>query len=367
MSVRLNYSFFPENPVGTPYGEIQLQNPLFSSLAAIRDQGSIGKAAKQLGLSYRHLWGFLKTQEAVFGQALLAGGQGQAARLSAFAERLLWAEKRMLARLIPDAETLANKLDLELSLAVEPDLLLLKAAASHDLLFGILRDRLKRHAGVLLDVDYVGSSQALARLNAGACDIAGIHLPLDDARLCRRGSSIHVGLGRQLRLGEHKLIRLAMREQGLMVAPGNPLGVTSLQNLDRPGVVFVNRPEGTGTRLLLDELLSLDNVSPQAIVGYEVEERTHLSVAARVAAGTATCGFGLAAAAQRFGLGFVPVVVEQYFIVCRKPALDTPPIRALVEVLGSSNFQRLACALPGYRTEGSGEIVSLRRTLPWYK
>lgn len=367
MSIRLNYSFFSEKSPGAPYGEIQLQNPLFEVLAAIRDQGTIGKAATALGFSYRYLWGFLKKQEEDFGHSLLSSRQGQSARLSDFAERLLWAEKKMLARFLPEAESLAANLDRELLLAVEPDLQLLPAFASHDLLFPALRDLLQRQARVLLDVGYVGSARALEKLNDGACLLAGIHLPLDDERLCQRGSVIHQALGRQLRLADHKLIRFAVREQGLMVEAGNPLRLAGLSDLERDGAVFVNRLPGSGTRLLLDELLSLSGISPLRVAGYAVGEPTHLSVAASIAAGNATCGFGLRAAAERFGLGFVPVVSEQYFLVCRKALLDTAATQAVLDVLRSDDFRALAAAIPGYSTPGSGEIVSLRRTLPWYR
>jgi putative molybdopterin biosynthesis protein len=108
-------------------------------------------------------------------------------------------------------------------------------------------------------------------------------------------------------------------------------------------------------------------VSPRGIVGYEVEEQTHLSVAACVAAGSATCGFGLRMAAEHFGLEFVPLVTEQYFLVCRKPMLETMEMQAVLDVLRSDEFALTVRAAPGYGAERSGEIVSLRKTLPWYK
>lgn len=367
MSVKLDYSFFADPPLGSPYGELQLQNPLFAMLAAVRDAGSIGKAAERLGLSYRHLWGVLKKHEVAFGQPLLAGSAGQAARLSEFGERLLWAEKRILARVLPQAESLAGQLDRDLLLAIDPGLQAIPVCASHDLLFGALRDRLRRHARLLLDIDYAGSVTALERLNEERCKIAGIHLPLSDERLCRRGSPIHNGIGRQLKLGEHKLIRFAQRQQGLIVPAGNPQGLTGVADLARPGVVFVNRAGSAGTRLLFDELLQLAGVAPAAIVGYRSEEPTHVAVAATVAAGLANAGFGLRAAAERFCLGFVPILSEHYFVVCRKASLDSIALQALIEVLQSDNFRRLVDAVPGYSSADAGEIVSLRRTLPWYK
>ena len=367
MSVKLDYSFFTEAPLGAPYGELQLQNSLFTMLAAVRETGSIGKAAERLGLSYRHLWGVLKKQEVAFGQPLLSGVQGQAARLSEFGERLLWAEKRMLARVMPQAESLAGQLDRELMLAIDPGLQSIAVCASHDLLFGALRDRLRRHARLLLDIDYSGGNAALERLNDERCKIAGIHLPLSDESLCQRGSAIHAGVGRYLRLGDHKLIRFACREQGLMVPPGNPLGIQGIADLQRAGVVFVNRDAGSGTRLLFEELLQQARLASSAVVGYRAEEPTHHAVAASIAAGAANCGFGLRAAAERLGLGFVPLVSEQYFVVCRKASLDSFALQALIDVLKSDNFRRLIDAVPGYSSAGSGEIVSLRQTLPWYK
>jgi putative molybdopterin biosynthesis protein len=220
---------------------------------------------------------------------------------------------------------------------------------------------------VLLDIDYVGSGKALERLNLEECVLAGVHLPLDDEYLCRRGSIVHAELGRHLRLGEHKLIRFASRQQGLMVAPGNPLGIASIGDLTHSGMRFVNRQPGSGTRVLFDELLRHHGLNPELIAGYETAETTHFAVAACIAAGDANCGFGLHAAAARFGLDFVPVLSEWYFIACRKAALDSAAVQAVIAVLRSEEFRRLAAATPGYCAASAGEIISLRRTLPWYK
>lgn len=367
MAINLSYTFSPEALNEDSNSGLQLENPLFSLLSAIRDEGSIGQAAGRLRLSYRYVWGYLKKQEQMFGQRLLISSQGEAARLSEFGERLLWAEKRMLARLLPSAEAMATKLDNELLLAIRPELQSVTVCASHDLLFGTLRENVLRQADVLLDVEYLGSAKALEKLNQEACTLAGMHIPLEVPHLSRRGSGIHNRIGRQLRLGEHKLIRLAAREQGLIVAAGNPLGLRSIFDLAQDGVAFVNRQPGSGTRILFDELLAINQIPEAAVQGYGTSESTHLSVAAAIAAGMADCGFGLRAAAARFGLGFVPLLKEQYFIVCHKSALDTPAVQSVVDVLGSEEFRRLADAVPGYSAAGSGQIVSLRRTLPWYK
>jgi putative molybdopterin biosynthesis protein len=367
MSVTLSYRFSPNRLPALPSCELQLQNQLFILLSAIREHGSIGRAAKSLDVSYRHLWGEIKEQEALLGASLLTCEHGQAARLSEFGERLLWAEKRTLARLLPDAEALAAKIDHDLLLAARPTLRSLAVSASHDLLFSTLRDCVRTHAEILLDVDFVGSAAALECLNQGSCVLAGMHLPLNDEHLCRRGSHVHQEIGRHLRLGDHKLIRMASRDQGLMVRRGNPLGIAGISDLTRPEIRIVNRQTGSGTRILFDELLRHHQIAPDAIRGYDSEEPTHLSVAASVAAGLAECGIGLRAAAVRFDLDFVPLVTEQYFIVCRKALLKAEPVCAVIEVLGSTEFKYLAEALPGYSAIGAGEVISLRGVLPWYK
>lgn len=367
MTIKLTYEFDPTPAGSSSGGELQLANSLFPMLAAIHAHGSIGRGAEAVGMSYRHVWGVLKERERAFGQPLLATDPGQAARLSPFGERLLWAERRARARLLPSAEALAARLDLELLLATQPSLRLVSMSASHDMLLGLLRDSLRQRGEVLLDVDLQGSATALERLNQGACELAGVHLPVDDGVLCRRGGVVHQAIGRLLRLGDHKMIRLACREQGLMVASGNPMGIAGIPDLAAMGVEFINRQAGSGTRVLLDALLHYHGIPAEAVQGYGTEEWNHLSVAAGVAAGLAHCGFGLQAAAARFGLDFVPVVAEHYFLVCHKPALDGLVVPALLEVLRGPEFRRQAEALPGYSADGAGEIISLRRTLPWYK
>src|SRR5574343_166885 len=260
--------------------QLPFANPLFGILAAIREEGSITRAAERLGLSYRYVWGYLKKQEEELGQKLLASGQGASARLSDFGERLLWSERRALARMAPVAEGMANKLDNELQLALRPALVPTRISASHDLLFGALRQQLMQHGGLLLDIDYMGGAGALEQLNAGTCAMAGIHFPIDLPHLCQRGSGVHAQLGRQLRLGDHKLIRMAAREQGLIVPAGNPLDLYDVFVLVRPDSRFVNRQAGSGTRVLLDELLRFNRIEQNEIVGYQTEEPTHLAVAA---------------------------------------------------------------------------------------
>ena len=130
-------------------------------------------------------------------------------------------------------------------------------------------------AGLHLDLGFTGSVDALAALNDGRCLIAGFHA-LTSAPL---GSPTALVYRPMLRPGRHKLIGFASRSQGLIVAAGNPLAIRSLRDLADPRIRFVNRARGTGTRVVLDELLAAAGISSDDIAGYERVEPSHRAVA----------------------------------------------------------------------------------------
>ncbi len=342
-----------------------LRNPFFEVLGAIRHEGSIAAAARKLGWSYRRLWGYLKDQEEHLDRALVHWDKGRAARLTEFAEKLLWAETRIRARLAPQVENLATEIGRELSIAFNDAVQIIDCVASHDLSLPLLKRLCQTERELLLDLRFEGSIEALRQLRQRHCTFAGIHLPLSRPELARRGSKVQRAFGPLLRLGREKMIRVARRTQGLYVAQGNPLAVRGIEDL--PRLRFVNRAPSTGTRTLLEELLAHHRIDPGTIRGFDHEEANHLAVAAAVASGAADTGFGIEAAATGKGIDFVPLVVEDYFLVCERETLDTPPARALVSLLASEHWREQVAQLAGYSAQGAGEIVSLRRTLPWYR
>lgn len=342
-----------------------LRNPFFEVLGAIRHEGSIAAAARKLGFSYRHLWGYLKEQEKRLDRPLVHWDKGRAARLTEFAEKLLWAETRIRARLAPEVENLATEIGRELSIAFNDAVQITDCVASHDLSLPLLKRLCQTERELLLDLRYEGSLEALRQLRQGHCAFAGIHLPLSRPELAQRGSKVHRAFGPLLRLGREKLIRVAHRTQGLFVAQGNPLGVRGIEDL--PRLRFVNRAPTTGTRALLEELLARHRIDPASIHGFNHEEANHLAVAAAVASGAADAGFGIQAAATDKSIDFVPLVVEDYFLVCERETLDTPAAQAIVSLLSSDHWREQVARLAGYSAQGAGEIVSLRRTLPWYR
>ncbi len=357
VSITLSYEF-------AAAGDGHLRNPFFEALSAVRLQGSIGAAAKRLGVSYRHLWGFLKEQEQRLGRELVIWEKGKPARLSEFADKLLWAETRIRARLAPQIDNLATEIGRELTIAFNDQIPIATCCASHDLALPSLKQICEGDQELLLDLHFEGSLSALAALRAGRYDFAGIHLPLSRPDLARRGSALQRGFGPLLRLGREKMIRVCRRTQGLFVQRANPLGIKGLGDLHR--VRFVNRPQGTGTRALFDELLAAEGLASTAIPSQAHEEATHLSVAAAVASGAADAGFGIQAAGVAHGIDFIPLVVEDYFLVCEKETLQTRQAELLIETLRSSRWHQALSGLAGYDALASGEITSLRRTLPWY-
>jgi putative molybdopterin biosynthesis protein len=153
------------------------------------------------------------------------------------------------------------------------------------------------------------------------------------------------------------VIRLVHREQGLIVAPGNPLGLSGVAGLATCGARYVNRQRGAGTRVLLDHELSQAGIAPEAVRGYDREEHTHLAVAAAVAAGRADCGLGVLAAARAFGLGFVPVAREPYDLVLERATIDHSLLAPLWGLLASPAFKAAVDGLGGYDTAEMGRRV----------
>lgn len=355
--IHLRYSFESHGQAGA-----EVENPLFDLLSALREQGSISAAARATGKSYRHMWGSLKHWEAVLGNALVSWTQGRHARLTPFAERLLWAERRARVRMTPHVEALRMELQRVFALADDPEQPVLALAASHDLGLPLLQSLAESAQALPIELRFAGSEEALRSLLDGRCRVAGFHVPrlLAPAPLFRRA------LRPLLRPGTHKLIGSHWRRQGLMHRAGTP--PPTLAALAGGALRFVDRQPGSGTRLLLSHLLQQAGLDAADIDGCGTRvESTHLAVAHAVAAGDADVGLGIEAAAAAQGLHFVPLVEEDYFLVCLKPALDSEEVGRLRQVLASPAWAAALDALPGYGVQRPGEVLSLTRALPWWR
>lgn len=229
-------------------------------------------------------------------------------------------------------------------------------SGSHDVALGLLEDCLKQRAPHLkLSMTNVGSLGGLVALKRGEAHLAGAHL-LDP----RTGTYNLVDVARLLGArADVRVVSLAVREQGLIVARGNPRRIRALRDLARAEVRFVNRQPGAGTRVLLDYLLARQRIAPRRIRGYEREEYTHMAVAVAVASGLADCGLGIRSAASALGLDFVPIEREQYDLVLRGDFARSAAGEALLATVRSPELRRAVERLGGYDLASAGSVREL--------
>jgi len=324
-----------------------LDSRLVPLLAAVAATGSVAAGAARAGVSYRAAWGLLRDYERRLGAPLAKLTRGRGATLAPAGEALLQADTAAAQRLGLALSQLATDLG-----PAADERQPLRIAASHDIALAQLRDALPASGALRLDLTFMGSLDALAAFARGDADLAGFHVPAMGVDAATQGK-----LDRWLKPRRDRLISFAAREQGLIVPPGNPRRVRTLADVATKNLRFVNREPGSGTRLLVDSLLARARILSTRIAGYESAERNHVAVAAAVAAGTADVGFGLRAAAAEFGLGFVPAAKERYLFAVRAGALDSPQLRAFLDLLRGPLPRRAMRGLPGYDATAVGTVL----------
>jgi putative molybdopterin biosynthesis protein len=204
---------------------------------------------------------------------------------------------------------------------------------------------------VSMSSSHVGSMGGIMSVRRGEAHVAGTHL-LDEATGGYNTSFIKKYFPR----GGVRLVECVNRSQGMMVAKGNPKNFNSMADLTSPGMRYVNRQKGSGTRVLFDYLCKKDGVDTGAIYGYEREEYTHTSVAALIQAGSADAGLGIYSAAKLYGLDFLPICDEQYDLLVPDYAWGTRLLDCLIEVLKSDAFRTRLTALGGYTLKNPGTV-----------
>lgn len=322
---------------------------LMQLLSGIRATGSVAGAAKTARVSYRHAWGTLSRWEQILASKVVLLERGRGATLTPLGEKLLDAELRVRHRIDPVLSRLGAELERDLETSLGRAETALRVVASHDLALLQLRD-LALEQNFSFDIQIRGSSESLAAFARDECDLAGFHVTPGRPDL---------DLSHWLDPRRDAIMRFANRTQGLMVKLGNPKRIRALTDLTRDSVRFVNRQEGSGTRVLLDGLLRTAGLRPQQIRGYAMEEYTHSAVAATVASGMADVGFGIEAAATRHGLGFIPIASEEYLLVCRQARLNVEPISAFRKLMASTAFRTATSGLAGYDLRGAGKLVRM--------
>jgi putative molybdopterin biosynthesis protein len=224
---------------------------------------------------------------------------------------------------------------------------------SHDLTLDLLSTHLnQQYPRYGLSSSHVGSMGGLLAIQKERAHLAGVHLFHPESGQYNL-PYVHEILGEM----KVEIVHFVFREQGLMVAKGNPKGIEGVEDITKRGITFINRQRGSGTRILLDHLLEERGIRPDSVRGYEREEFTHMAVAVAVLSGSTDAGVGIYSAARALDLSFVPLTREAYDLVIPHAFIDDEKIHALLDVIRSEPFQKSVEKLGGYDVSKMGEFV----------
>jgi putative molybdopterin biosynthesis protein len=202
----------------------------------------------------------------------------------------------------------------------------------------------------------MGSMAALQALQRGEVHVAGMHLydPVS-------GESNLPFLRRSLKGSGYDVVTFATWEEGLLIRAGNPKSIRTVEDLANPTAILINREEGSGARFLIDQRLRASGIEPTQVQGYDKIVSSHFEVARTIAERQADVGIGIRAAAQHFGLDFLPLQTARYDLVVPKSYLTSHPTLAhLFETIVSRPFRDEIEAIGGYDTSDTGKSHPLR-------
>lgn len=238
---------------------------------------------------------------------------------------------------------------------IKPQAGILRFVGSHDLAIAWISSHFGEITpGYSLQLTFTGSMGGLRALADRNADFAGCHLWDEEY------ADYNIPYIKKLFPNQKMtLVTLAHRNLGLILPVGNPLKISGLKDLVKPGVVFVNRQAGSGTRVWLDSQLRTLGIDPSQFEGYANEKATHSEVAQVIAEGNGNAGVGLEASARHFGLDFIFLTRERYDLVMYHNQLDSAPISSLVKWLGTSNAKQAIRDLGGYDTSETGNIIQI--------
>jgi molybdate transport repressor ModE-like protein len=329
---------------------------LLHLLENIRASGKLTHAAAAVGISYRHAWNLLKRGADIFGLPLVEMRKGQGSRLSSLGEKLLWTDQRVKARLGPQLESMASELNDQIRQLIAGTQPMLRIHASHGYAVALLAEFSDQ---VKINLQYRNPEEALSALNRGECDLASFHVPTDPL-LARQILSHYQHL---LADNQHQLIRLVIRNEGLMLRKGSYDNIHTLQDLSTAQLSFIGRDNRSGTRLLLNLLLQQQGLTEDSINRTSQQEYTHTAIAAFVASGMADAGFGVKTAADQFDLRFIELASEHYLLLFRKDQLSSEALAPLLEVIRSQPFIDRIHEVSGYAPDNPGDITTFEQLI----
>lgn len=305
-----------------------------TSLLKDIDQGkTLMSACKKVGLSYRNVWQKVNEVETALGFKLMERVRGHGSQLSEYAKYLIQftedfddKTRRLgqtsLAHLEEGFASFRNKSEKRWRFASSSDPIIQAAVAGFE----------------KFELSTAGSGEALERLLNYESDIAGYHV--SDAQASKT-------IAKRLQKEGMQIFPVMKRVQGLMVAKGNPHHITGLKDLLRPNIRFINRQKSSGTRLLLDTILNKEGIDPKKIKGYVHEEFTHSAIATSILAKKADVGVGVKSIAIEYGLDFIQLKDELFFLAMSDELALNKDVTKLIR-----RIRQLSGEVPGYKSIG---------------
>ena len=209
------------------------------------------------------------------------------------------------------------------------------------------------HPQLRVQFNFANSMAALHSLCRGEVHIAGMHLYDPQTGEHNTPFVRDVLSGRAA-----VLITLGVWEEGLLVQSGNPLGITTVADLLFESVTIVNRELGSGSRMLLEQTLQLEEIPFDAVKGFDRIVKSHQDVAMSVVSGIADAGISTASVAVTYGLEFIPLRSSRYDLVILKEYLEEAPVQQLLGTLGHRLVHSQLEILGGYDISKTGEVVA---------
>ena len=290
-------------------------------------------ACKKMGLSYRNVWQKLNEVEEALGFKLIDRVRGHGSQLSEYAKYLI--------QFADDFDQKTMRLGQASLMHLEEGFKQFRMHAKQEWRFAsssdpIIQKSVQEIGGIELIT--AGSGEALERLLAYEVDIAGYHVSDPNSSLV---------IAKRLREEGMQVFSVMKRVQGFMVAKGNPLNILAPKDLLRSKIRFINRQKGSGTRLLLDTILTKEHINPQQIKGYAHEEFTHSAIATSILAKKADVGMGVKNIAIENGLDFIHLKDEIFFLAMTTELAENRAVKKLMR-----KIRLLSGQTPGYQSVG---------------
>lgn len=208
-----------------------------------------------------------------------------------------------------------------------------------------------RHPDHVAVVGNLGSMGGIRALHRNLCHVATSHLMEED------GADYNFeAAGREL-ANAPAVVNFCMREQGIVTAPGNPKKIKGVADFGGSKLRIANRPQGTGTRLLLDRELEKEGIDAKNVKGYGAAFTRHMDVALEVLTGRADAGLAIRAVAGLLGLGFVPLRWERFDLLISKDRFFDEGVQRFLGILQEDRFRETAAGFEGYDVRLSGKMV----------